>query len=435
MIDRKILLAHGSGGAATGDLIKELFAEAFGYDPEQPLEDAAVVDVPGPDPDAARGATLSTGHADGGPDRPASSARIALTTDSFVVTPVIFKGGDIGRLSVCGTVNDLLSRGAVPKYLTAGFILEEGLAYETLKTVVISMAETAKEAGVRIVTGDTKVIEGRGGSEPGLFINTAGVGVFPGPADVPRIAGISAANARPGDKILVSGTMGDHHAAILSERLSIDTPCQSDCAPLNGIVSALLEADIRIRTIRDITRGGLATVLKELVREIPVKKGDFFFIEAGTVHAIKAGTLILETQQNTDITYRLYDYDRLQNGKPRELHLEKCLDVIPCPYQPKKVPHAEVRAFSNGSYIRNLVTCGLFGVNLIGVTDELKICGKDVRKTFTIVSVLDGEGAITRAADSEETWQIRKGEHMILPADFGAYTLTGNLQIVTSWPE
>ena len=174
---------------------------------------------------------------------------------------------------------------------------------------------------------------------------------------------------------------------------------------------------------------------KELVREIPVKKGDFFFIEAGTVHAIKAGTLILETQQNTDITYRLYDYDRLQNGKPRELHLEKCLDVIPCPYQPKKVPHAEVRAFSNGSYIRNLVTCGLFGVNLISVTDELKICGKDVRKTFTIVSVLDGEGAITRAADSAETWQIRKGEHMILPADFGAYTLTGNLQIVTSWPE
>ena len=301
MIDKKILLAHGSGGAATGDLIKELFAEAFGYDPEQPLEDAAVVEVPGPDPDAARGATLSTGHADGGPDRPASSARIALTTDSFVVTPVIFKGGDIGRLSVCGTVNDLLSRGAVPKYLTAGFILEEGLAYETLKTVVTSMAETAKEAGVRIVTGDTKVIEGRGGSEPGLFINTAGVGVFPerqatgeepaikqvaasggavsAPADVPELAGISAANARPGDKILVSGTMGDHHAAILSERLSIETPCQSDCAPLNGIVSALLEADIRIRTIRDITRGGLATVLKELAEA----SGRSFIIEEDKV--------------------------------------------------------------------------------------------------------------------------------------------------------
>ena len=303
MIDKKILLAHGSGGAATGDLIKELFAEAFGYDPEQPLEDAAVVEVPGPDqgPDAARktssGVAPEVGHTDSGQDRQVSSARVALTTDSFVVTPVIFKGGDIGRLSVCGTVNDLLSRGAVPKYLTAGFILEEGLAYETLKTVVTSMAATAKEAGVRIVTGDTKVIEGRGGSEPGLFINTAGVGVFPErqatgeepaikqtaasggavsePVDVPRLAGISAANARPGDKILVSGTMGDHHAAILSERLSIETPCQSDCAPLNGIVSALLEADIRIRTIRDITRGGLATVLKELAEA----SGRSFIIE------------------------------------------------------------------------------------------------------------------------------------------------------------
>ena len=223
---------HGSGGAATGKLIQEIFAEAFGYDRNKPLEDAAVLD--------------------------AQSGWIALTTDSFVVTPVIYRGGDIGRLSVCGTVNDLLSRGAVPAYLTAGFILEEGLSVETLKKVVRSMAETAEEAGVRIVTGDTKVVESRGAEEAGLFINTAGVGLIPDG----RV--YSAADSGPGDAIIVSGTMGDHHAAILSERLSIDTDIQSDNAPLCGIVEALAKARIRIRTIRDVTRGGLATVLKEL---------------------------------------------------------------------------------------------------------------------------------------------------------------------------
>ena len=240
---------HGSGGAATGALIHDIFAKAFGYDPDEPLEDAAVLEVP--------------------------SSRIALTTDSFVVTPVIFRGGDIGRLSVCGTVNDLLSRGATPKYLTAGAILEEGLSFETLKTVVRSMAETAREAGVRIVTGDTKVVEKSGSGESGLFINTAGVGVFPSSSasderDVTAGSGLygtacpTAAGARPGDRIIVSGTMGDHHAAILSERLSIETDIKSDCAPLGEMVRALLEGGIHVRTIRDVTRGGLATVLKEL---------------------------------------------------------------------------------------------------------------------------------------------------------------------------
>lgn len=232
----RITMEHGSGGRATGELIDQIFAGQFQDKTLDEMEDSAV--VPGPESE------------ENGP------GTIAVTTDSFVVTPIEFRGGDIGRLSVCGTVNDLLMRGAVPKYLTCGFILEEGLEISTLKRIVSSMAETAREAGIRIVAGDTKVIEGNGG----LYINTTGIGFVPAGTD------ISAANARPGDRILVSGTMGDHHAAILSERLEIETDVRSDAAPLVDIVNNLIRSGVHIRTLRDVTRGGLGTVLKELAR-------------------------------------------------------------------------------------------------------------------------------------------------------------------------
>jgi len=225
-----ITMAHGSGGQATGDLIAGIFAEEFNNEVLNRMEDSAV--VPG-------------------------SSRIALTTDSFVVTPVEYRGGNIGRLSVCGTVNDLLMRGAVPKYLTAGFILQEGLSIEVLKRVVHSMAETAREAGVEIVAGDTKVIDADK-SAGGLMINTAGVGFVPDGVE------IEASGARDGDAILVSGNMGDHHATILSERMQIDTDIQSDNAPLCEMVRAMIDSGVRVHVLRDITRGGLGTVLKEL---------------------------------------------------------------------------------------------------------------------------------------------------------------------------
>ncbi len=226
-MEKVISMVHGSGGQATGELIHEVFAAEFDNETLDLMEDSAVVK---------------------------GGSRIAITTDSFVVTPVEFKGGDIGRLCVCGTVNDLLMRGAEPKYLTCGAILEEGASVDQLKRVIHSMAETAREAGVQIVAGDTKVIEGSGG----IYINTTGVGT------VPKDRDISSGNAEAGDVILVSGTMGDHHAAILSERMNIETDIQSDNAPLGEMVGNLLAAGIRVHTLRDVTRGGLATVLKEL---------------------------------------------------------------------------------------------------------------------------------------------------------------------------
>lgn len=248
----KVAMVHGSGGQATGQLIDEVFAAEFRDQTLDEMEDSAL--VPG-------------------------DGRLALTTDSFVVTPVRFRGGDIGRLAVCGTVNDLLMRGAVPEYLTCGWILQEGTELDLVREMAHSMAETAREAGIRIVAGDTKVIEGSVG---GILINTAGVGF------VPEGRNISAKNAQPGDAIIVSGTMGDHHAAILSERMSIMTDIRSDNAPLTDIVANLLRCGVHVRTLRDVTRGGLGTVLKELAESsgqtfeiqenrIPVssKVGDF----------------------------------------------------------------------------------------------------------------------------------------------------------------
>lgn len=233
-MEQKISMVHGSGGKATGELIETLFAKAFDNDTLNQMEDAAVVSV---------------------------SGKIAVTTDSFVVTPAEFPGGDIGRLSICGTVNDLLSRGAMPKYLTCGFILQEGVSVDQLQRVVNSMAATAREAGVAVVAGDTKVVNGSGE----FYINTAGVGVY-GTGWEMFEQPVSCRGAQAGDAILVSGTMGDHHAAILSRRMQIENEIRSDCAPLVEMVRKLYEAGIRVHSMRDITRGGLATVLKELAQ-------------------------------------------------------------------------------------------------------------------------------------------------------------------------
>lgn len=222
----KITLSHGSGGKATSELIDQIFARHFSNPILNMMEDSAVVDGYG---------------------------KIAITTDSFVVTPLFFKGGDIGRLAVCGTVNDLLMRGAVPKYITSAFIIEEGADSKTLERIAKSMAETAAEAGVCIVAGDTKVIEGNGG----VYINTTGIGFA-------NNENIVSTNLQDGDCVIVSGTMGDHHATIISARMEIENDIQSDNAPLTDIVKNLIDGGIDIHCMRDVTRGGLGTVLNEL---------------------------------------------------------------------------------------------------------------------------------------------------------------------------
>lgn len=224
----KIELRHGAGGADTDALIQQIFARHFHNDVLNRMEDGAV--LPRPESD------------------------IVMTTDSFVVQPLVFPGGDIGRLAVCGTVNDLCCMGAIPQYLTAGFILEEGLETGLLAQIVQSMAQTAQEAGVCMIAGDTKVIQGAGG----LYINTTGLGVRPAGRDV------SAAHMRPGDALLLSGALGEHHGAILSARMGLDTDLQSDCAPLGAMTEALFAAGVTVHAMRDVTRGGLSTVLCEL---------------------------------------------------------------------------------------------------------------------------------------------------------------------------
>ncbi|MBQ6401269.1 MAG: hydrogenase expression/formation protein HypE [Firmicutes bacterium] len=233
----KITMAHGSGGQSSAQLMSEIFGKHFQNPVLDRMEDAAVLDL---------GAETGADQAGGG--------RIACSTDSFVVTPLEFKGGDIGKLCVCGTVNDLLMMGAVPKYLTCGFILEEGLDVDLLSRLVASMAAQARAAGVMIIAGDTKVVEGDGG----LYINTTGIGVIPEGRDV------SSANGRPGDVVLISGNLGDHHACILSHRMEIENGIVSDCAALNDVVDALFDAGVRVRIMRDVTRGGLGTVINEI---------------------------------------------------------------------------------------------------------------------------------------------------------------------------
>jgi hydrogenase expression/formation protein HypE len=240
----RILLAHGSGGRLSHELLRDLFLPHFPAPALARLDDAAVVET---------GARAAPG-----------AGRLAFTTDSYVVKPLFFHGGDIGRLAVCGTVNDLAMVGATPLYLSAGFVVEEGLELDTLRSVVASMQASAEEAGVEIVAGDTKVVE-KGGADQ-LFINTAGLGVVPDGRD------ISASNAKPGDVIILSGAIGDHGLAVLSERegLAFRSQLASDVAPLNQLVAAMLRASPDIHVLRDPTRGGLATALNEIALQSQV---------------------------------------------------------------------------------------------------------------------------------------------------------------------
>ena len=248
-MDETVLLGHGSGGTMMKRIIDEVFFEA--YADEELLEGNDAASLPAP----------------------AAGERIAYSTDSFVVTPHFFPGGDIGRLAVCGTVNDVATSGAVPKYLSCGFILEEGFPVADLKRICKSMAEMAKEAGVHIVTGDTKVVN-RGHGD-GVFINTSGIGF------IPEGVNLSGAFCKPGDKVLVTGTMGDHGITIMScrEELSFNADIQTDAAPLNHLIAEVIAAAPDTRCFRDPTRGGLASTLNELATQ----SGADFIVEEGAV--------------------------------------------------------------------------------------------------------------------------------------------------------
>jgi hydrogenase expression/formation protein HypE len=236
--EERITMSHGAGGKATHTLIEAVFLDAFRNPLLEPLEDAA---------------TLQAG-----------SARVALTTDSYVVSPLFFPGGDIGELAVNGTVNDLAVSGATPRYLSAGFILEEGFPVADLNRIAESMRDAAAAAGVQIVTGDTKVVQR--GKADGCYINTAGVGVFE------RDITLGVAHAQPGDAIIVSGPIGDHGVTIMLARgeLDIEADLQSDTAPLNGLVAGLLDRAPGVRALRDATRGGVATILNEIAKSADV---------------------------------------------------------------------------------------------------------------------------------------------------------------------
>ncbi|MFZ5986640.1 MAG: hydrogenase expression/formation protein HypE [Bacillota bacterium] len=228
-----ITLAHGSGGKLTHGLIKDLFHKHLNNGLLMEAGDSAVFGV--------------------------EKGRMAFTTDSYVISPIFFRGGDIGKLAVCGTVNDLAVCGANPRYLSCGFIIEEGFKISDLEAVVQSMAQAANEAGVYIVTGDTKIVQK--GCADKLFINTSGVGI------VPDGVSLSTQKIRPGDKVIISGTMGDHGTAILLERenFSVKSNIVSDCAPLNSMIKTVMtDYSQYIRIMRDPTRGGVATTLNEL---------------------------------------------------------------------------------------------------------------------------------------------------------------------------
>jgi len=227
-----VQLSHGAGGRDMAELIERLFVRAFDNPHLSGREDQAVLDLP--------------------------AGRLAISTDSFVVSPLFFPGGDIGALAVNGTINDVAVAGARPLALSLGLIIEEGLSLADLERVVASIAATSRRAGVPIVTGDTKVVDK--GKGDGLFINTTGIGL------VREGVAVSAAAARPGDAVLVSGFLGDHGVAVMAERTGFDfqTTIESDCAPLHGLVDALLDAVPGVRVLRDPTRGGLAAVLNEI---------------------------------------------------------------------------------------------------------------------------------------------------------------------------
>ncbi|WP_346866952.1 MULTISPECIES: hydrogenase expression/formation protein HypE [unclassified Clostridium] len=229
-----ITLAHGSGGEETYKLIKNVFLRYFNNDILKEQGDSAILDM--------------------------IKGKIAITTDSFVVDPLFFKGGDIGKLSICGTVNDLCVSGATPLYISAGFILEEGLELKDLEKIVKSMADTANKIGVKIVTGDTKVVQSGKGHK--VYINTTGIGYIE-----KNNYQLNINEIKEGDVIIISGTIGDHGTSIINERenLDIESGLKSDCAALNELTKAIMDTSNEIRIMRDPTRGGLANTLKELV--------------------------------------------------------------------------------------------------------------------------------------------------------------------------
>jgi len=233
MTDR-ILLAHGSGGKLSHDLIEKSIVAALGNPVLNKMDDSAVFELCG---------------------------RLAFTTDSYTVSPIFFPGGDIGKLAICGTVNDLAMSGATPLYLSLSFIIEEGLPTAELEKIVNSICQAVNEAKVHIITGDTKVVNQ--GAADKLFINTSGVGLVPAGVD------ISGANAKPGDKVILSGSLGEHGIAILSKRqgLEFNVPVESDCAPLNRLVAEMLAVSANLHCLRDPTRGGLATTLNEFAQQ------------------------------------------------------------------------------------------------------------------------------------------------------------------------
>jgi hydrogenase expression/formation protein HypE len=233
-MNKTVLLAHGSGGKLSHELISEYVVPSLANPVLGKMDDSAVFDLCG---------------------------NVAFTTDSFVVSPLFFPGGDIGKLAVCGTINDLSMVGAKPLYLSLALIIEEGLPLEDLERVMRSISLTAAAGGVKIVTGDTKVVNH--GSLDKLFINTAGLGL------VPQGCHISGSNARPGDKVIINGPVGDHGVAVMAQRsdLRFKVPVESDCAPLNALVEAMMKYPEAIHTLRDPTRGGLATTLNEIARQ------------------------------------------------------------------------------------------------------------------------------------------------------------------------
>ena len=233
-MEDKILLAHGSGGKLSHDLVEKNFIPLLKNPLLDKLDDSAVFELNG---------------------------RLAFTTDSYVVSPIFFPGGDIGKLAVCGTVNDLAMSGATPLYLSISLVIEEGFLLSDLQRVMTSIQKATEEAEVKVVTGDTKVVNR--GSADKLFINTAGIGL------VPEGVNISGSKARPGDKVILSGTIGEHGIAVLSQRegLQFSAPIESDCAPLHKVVSEMLEACSHIHCLRDPTRGGLASTLNELAQQ------------------------------------------------------------------------------------------------------------------------------------------------------------------------
>ncbi len=235
--NKKILLAHGSGGRLSHELVQKTLAPRFANRILDKMDDAAVFDL---------------------------SGRLAFTTDSYVVSPIFFPGGDIGKLAVCGTVNDLAMSGATPLYISLSLIIEEGLSLDELERIADSIQRAATEAGVKVVAGDTKVVNQ--GNADRLFINTSGIGV------IPEGVSISGSRAAAGDKVILNGSIGDHGMAVMSQRqgLRFQMPIESDCAPLNKLVADILAVSKSIHSLRDPTRGGLATTLNEIAAQSAV---------------------------------------------------------------------------------------------------------------------------------------------------------------------